>query len=315
MNAPMGMVVFATMMVLLEGYCLANLWKFPLRNGTGFFISFEVPAGFYDGPGRVWLKSYRAMIVASFLLLVAFFGACFASGRWILIFPFCGLWGLLAGAAMYAFYALTRRKLGANLPVRAVAVALESRRLNDYISWPQEVLMFVVLACSWWLLTRPGRWHVDWAFPLMMTWMSLGSLPSRILLVRHSYPIPAERAEEHYQYREAMRRNQISLSTANALCMALFLLGFALFRALSPIKFEMRLLWLCVGLSLAPMGYSFILMFRGQRKLAAMRRELGPLGSWATPYRRALWKSRAYWIWFAIWMGGIMALGFYPLFR
>jgi hypothetical protein len=301
------------MMVLAFGSGLVNLWKWPLQNGTGFFINFEVPAGFYEGPGRVWLRSYRAMLVALHLPLAAFFGACFAFGRWNLI-PLCGLWALPFMAAMYAFYAWTRHKLGANPPVRAVAVALESRRLSDYISWPQEALMVAFLACSWWLLLRPGGRHVDWMFPLMFTWMSLGFLPGRILLVRHSYPIPAERAEERYQYQEAQKRNAIRVSTAGAWAIVIVLFGFALGRALSPTRMVIWL-WLTVGVSLAPLGYSIFLMLRGQRRLAAMRRDLGPFGNWATTYRRKPWMSRPYLIWFAIWMGGIWAMGLYSQFR
>jgi hypothetical protein len=315
MNAPMGMVVFAVMMLLFQAYCLVQLWKWPLQNGTGFFIIFAVPEDFYEGPGRVWLKSYRAMLIALYLLLAGFFGGCFAFGRWNLIL-LCGLWALPFTAAMFAFYAWTRRKLGANPPVRAVAVALESRRLGDYISWPQEALMVAFLACSWWLLLLPGGRHVAWIMPLMLTWMSLGFLPGKILLVRHSYPIPAERAEERYQYQEARKRNAIKVSTAGAWGIVVFLFGFALARAFSPSKAAL-ILWLSltIGVSIVPTGYCLFLILRGERKLEAMHRELGPSGSWATPYRRKPWMSRPYWIWFAIWMGGILAMGLYPLFR
>lgn len=204
-------VLVTTLVVLTIAYTLVKyLWKWPLQNGPGFFMGVEVPAGFYEGPGRTWLKGYRAMLVALHLALAAFFGVCFATERWDLI-PLCAVGVLLYMTAMQAFQAWTRHKLGANPPIRPVALALETRRLGDYISWPQEALMATVIAATWWLLLRPGRGHIDLMFSLIVTWMALGLLPGKILVVRFNFPLPAERAEEHYRYQDAMRRNWITL--------------------------------------------------------------------------------------------------------
>jgi hypothetical protein len=52
-------------------------------------------------------------------------------------------------------------------------------------------------------------------------------------------------------------------------------------------------------------------VFRGERQMAAMGRNLRPSGSWSTPLRRAAWMSRSGLIWFAIWFGGIVAFILY----
>jgi hypothetical protein len=320
MNAPaeFKLIVLITVLIaLVSVYTLVKyLWKQPLQNGTGFFLGVAVPVGFYDGPGKTWLKSYHAMLVVLHLVLAIFFVVCFALGRWDLI-PLCGFYALLYTAAMRTFQAWTRHRLGANPPVRAVALALESRRLGDYISWQQEALMTAVIASSWWLLLTRGGAHVDWIFPLIVTWMVLGLIPGKILAVGSGYPLPAERAEEHYQYQDAMRRSWINMNTANAWCFLVVLFGVALGRAWSPIRSLPWFLWGTIGIFIAVWGYSMILSFRRMRLAKTMGRDLLPPGSFATPLRHASrpWMGAPFKVWFAIWAGGIVAMILYSQFR
>ena len=143
------MVLVTTLVVLTFAYSLVKFsWNQPLRNGPGFFLGVEVPEGFYDGPGRAWLKGYRATLVALHLLLVVCFGICFALRRLDLAAPVLGGWACPIATAVLAFDAWTRHKLGANPPVRSVALSLETRRLGDYISWPMEALMLRAMIAS-----------------------------------------------------------------------------------------------------------------------------------------------------------------------
>jgi hypothetical protein len=310
------MVLITTLIVLAAVYSLVKyLWKWPLRNGQSFFLGAEVPAAFYEGPGKTWLKGYRTMLVALHLVLAAFFGACFAFGRWDLI-PLCGFWALLYTAAMQAFQAWTRHKLGTNPPVRPVAIALESRRLSDYISWPMETLMVVVVAFSWWLLLRSGT-LIDWRSPLILTWVVLGFLPGKIAIVRFSYPLPAERTEEHYQYQDAERRNWLRVWGAFGWFFVVILFGGALRHAWSPSKPVPALQWFVISVAFVVWGYSMIVRFRGMGQLRAMGSNLLPHGSWRTPFRRSSCTglSRPYMIWFAVWFCGILVLILYSQFR
>jgi hypothetical protein len=231
------------------------------------------------------------------------------------LIPLCGFWALLYVAATLAFHAWTRHKLGANPPVRAVAVALESRCLGDYISWPLEALSAGIIAFSWWLLLRHDGMRIDWLPPLQMTWTAL-VLPSKILLARSGSPLPAERTEEHYKYQDAMRRNAISLLNAWSWGCVVLLFGVALGRTCSPAAIPW-LRWLVVGVFLAVFAYMMIVVFSGMRLATTMGRDLLPAGSFATPFRRAprMWMSRSLLIWFAIWFGVLVALVLYSQFR
>ena len=83
MNAPTDfevMILVTALIVLTFGYTLVKFsWNQPLRNGPGYFWGIEVPEGFYAGPGRAWLRGYRATLVALHLVLVVALAGCFAS--------------------------------------------------------------------------------------------------------------------------------------------------------------------------------------------------------------------------------------------
>jgi hypothetical protein len=87
----------------------------------------------------------------------------------------------------------------------------------------------------------------------------------------------------------------------------MILLGIALKHTLAGLP------WLIGGVALAIMAYLMITVFRGQREMADMGRDLRPSGSWATPFRRASFMSRPGLIWFIIWFGGILASLVYSL--
>jgi hypothetical protein len=319
MNAPTEfewMILSSTLLIFLViVYGLVKyLWKQPLQNGPGYFLGIEVPEDFYEGSGKVWLKSYRAMLVALHLILAVFFGICFASRRLDLI-PLCGFWALLDVVAMLAFHAWTRHRLGANPPVRAVAIALESRRLGDYINWPLEALSAGFIAISWWFLLRADGMRIDLLSPLLMTWATL-VLPSKILLVRSGSPLSAERAEEHFRYQDALRRIGISQLNAWGWGCVVMLFGVALGRNCSPAVIPF-LRWTVVGVFLAVFATMIFTVFSGMRLAATVGRDLRPPGSFATPFGRGawIWKSRSFMIWYIIWVSGIVALVLYAQFR
>jgi hypothetical protein len=319
-------VVSTGLVVLVLGYNLVKFaWNQPLQNGPGFFLGVEVPSGFYDGPGKSWLRNYRAVLVALHLILAAALATIIALWRWNLTPLWAGGAALLYVPTMIGFAAWTRHKLGANPPVRPVAVALESRHLRDYISWPLETLSVALIGCSWWLLLSHGGKRIGWLDPLGMTWCALGLLPAKILAVRCSFPIPAERAEEHYQYQDVCRRIWIRAWSAVGWFLTIILFGGALRRAWSPARRVPGFQWLIIGIALVFVIYYMILVRRAMRLASTLGRNLLPPGSWATPFSRApfpwtcasqtSWTEMGlpYLIWFAIWFGGILVFIVYSL--
>jgi preprotein translocase subunit SecG len=308
------MVLVTALVVLSLVYSLVKFaWKQPLQNGPGYFLGIEVPAGFYDGPGKRWLTGYRAILVALHLALAVALALCFAFKRWDLIPLWCGGFALVYVPALFTLNLWTRHKLGARPPVRAVALSLESRRLGDYISWPIETLYAVIIAACWWLLLRRGL-AIDWLPPLQMTWAAL-ILPGKIALVRSGAPLPAERAEEHYRYQDAMRRNAIRALNAWGWLMLVTLCGFPL-RLIWPPASLPALVWIFLAVFTAVFLCMMIVIYRGMRLAATMGRNLLPAGSWMTPFRRVTRQmNRFYLIWCAIWVGGILVLNIYSLCR
>src|ERR1035441_4967095 len=189
-----------------------QIWNQPLHNGPGYFFGIEVPAGFYEGPGRRWMTGYHAMVAALYGVWAVALAAIVVFRRWDMTPMWGGGFALLFVPSMFAFQAWTRHRLAANPPVRPVALALESRRFGDYISWPMEALAAALVAMSWGLLLRHAGPHFDWRSPLTLTWVALGLLPGKMAMVRFSAPLPAERAEEHYRFQDAARRNWIRVS-------------------------------------------------------------------------------------------------------
>ncbi|HUD22544.1 MAG TPA: hypothetical protein VMQ60_06840 [Acidobacteriaceae bacterium] len=292
-----------------------QLWNAPLQNGPGYFLGIEVPAGFYEGPGRRWMTGFHGMVVALYGVCGVGLAAIIATRRWEMTPLWAGGFALVFVPAIFGFQAWTRHKLGVNPPVRPVALALESRRMSDYISWPTEALAVALVGLSWWLLLHGGR-HFDWRSALLQSWAVLGIIPGKMAMVRVSWPLSAERTEEHFRLQEASRRFWIRLfGIIFQWFFLVVLLGVAVLHGLLPVPPAPVWRWLVPACSIAVWGYGMIVMFCGMSQLKAMGRNLRPSGSWKTPFGRAscFGTGRAFYIWFAIWFGGILAFILYPL--
>jgi hypothetical protein len=262
------------------------------------------------------MTGYHALLAALYGVWAVALGAIVLTRWWDMTPMWAGGFALLFVPAMFAFQAWTRHKLGVNPPVRPVALALESRRLGDYISWPAEALAVALVALSWWLLLRHAGAHFDWLTPLQFTWAALGMIPGKMAMVRLSFPLPAERTEERYRFQNAARRFWIRLSgILFEWFLVVVLFGGALMHALSPMRPAPVWRWLVLACCYAVWGYGMIVLFRGMREMKAMSADLRPSGSWKTPFGRSscFGMSRAFQIWFAIWFGGILAFILYPL--
>lgn len=207
------------------------------------------------------------------------------------------------------FLAWTRRKLGARPPVLpGIAAPLEARRLGDYISWPMEALVAGVVAASWLLLLFRGDAHIDWQNPVATTWLALGMIPGKIILVRNSFPLPSERTEEHYRLSEATRRWSLRFMNVFRWVIVSPLAFYALKHSWPAAQGIAWLSWVFVAIFLALCLRLTDVLIRGQRRLAAMGRDLRPAGSWSTPFRPARLMLPGGLTWFGIWFGGLMLL-------
>ena len=322
MSAPnvVGIYIFiiCAIVPVLVYALVKQLWNAPLQNGPGYFYGIEVPAGFYEGPGKSWIAGYHAMVAALYGVCGVGLAAIIATRRWEMT-PVClGGFALLFVPSVFGFYAWTRHKLGVNPPVRPVALALETRRMGDYISWPTEALAVVLVALSWCLLLRHPARHFDWATPLQLTWVALGMIPGKIAIVKLSWPLPAERAEEHYRLNELSRRYWMRLSgIIFEWYMVVVLLGVALLHAVSSPAHHPAPMWRWLALTsqFVVWGYGMVVMLRGLQEMKVLGTELRPAGSWKTPFGRAscLGRGWEFRIWFAIWFGGVMAFIVYSI--
>ncbi|MFN7995618.1 MAG: hypothetical protein U0Q18_18555 [Bryobacteraceae bacterium] len=299
----LGIIVPARVYVLAR-----QLWTFPLRNGPGYFLGVEVPPLFYDGPGVRWLKRYRTVLVFEHSAEALFLLGILALGRWEWI-PLTALGAATFTAAMFGFFLYTRRNLGGHPPAQtAVGLVLETRRIRDYISWPVEALVFAIVASSWFLLVTHGDAEVQLHQAIVDTWVVLGLLPGKLVLVRSSFPVPADRAEEHYRLQDAQRRFALRVFDALGWFWTAVLFVYALRHSWPATQAGTPLNWLFTSIVIGLGLYMTFVVIRGQDRLIAMGRDLRPAGSWSAPFRGAQWMSRPGLAWFACWFGGIVVL-------
>ena len=287
-------------------FLVRRLWNYPLNHGPGFFLGVEVAPGFYKGPGIRWLNRYRTLLVVQHLILVSAFVVPVALRRWNDL-PVMAPVDVITFFSMIGGFVLwTRRTLGANPPkLPAVAVALEPRRLRDHLSWRLEVLVVASLAFSWLLLLWYGDLPLHWRSPILITYAVMGLLPGKIILARNSFPLPPDRTEEHHRWMEANRRHSLDVMESMRWFFVVILAGEASRRAWPG---AVWLYWLIPGLAFALFLLMAGILIRGSGKLAAMGRELRPVGSWAGPFRPARMMLPGGLTWGVVYCAGLFAL-------
>jgi hypothetical protein len=294
------MLSITVLLVLFRIYVLVHkLWKLPLDHGPRFFLSAEVPEGFYEGPGALWLKRFRAIILIEHLIEAAIVAAMLGSKRLDLIPMWAGGSAIVFVTMMIGLTLWARRKLGtgAGSSSRA-AVALESRRLSDYLCWREELLAAVVLALCWIALATSGDAQTRWRAPAELTYVVLALAAVQILHVRNQSPLPAERVEEHYQYAEAQRRHSIRVIGIMRWFILAILVGFAMQHSWEPARTIAWLRWMPIGAAGVIWLMQVFVQLRGQDRLTSMGRNLRPMGSWAGPFQpsRLLVKGGFAWL-------------------
>ena len=304
-------LLFFTLALILAArvyILLRQLWTLPGKNGPGYFLGVGVPQSFYSGPGVEWLRRYRRMLLLEHFAEAVFLAAILALRRWDWI-PLTALGAVTLTAAMFGFTLYARRALGARPgECPTVGVSLVPRRLGDYLSWPAEALVCAIVACSWFLLLAYGDEGIRWREAVVETWVILGLLPGKIVLVRSSFPLPAERTREHANFEDAQRRYGLRVMDALGWFLTAILFVYSLQHAWPAVQ---SLAWLSGTLAGAVLLlglYMTIAIVRGQGRLLSMSRGLRPAGSWSAPFRGAQWVSRSGLAWFVVWFGGMLVL-------
>ena len=304
------LLLFCTaLIVAVRVYGLVRcLWNYPLAHGSGFFLGVQVVSGFYQGQGVRWLKGYRTILLSEHLLEALALVAILASGRWSLL-PATAFGAVSLTATFLGFITYTRATLGANPPVRSgVAIPLQCRRLRDYLSWPAEALTALIIAGSWVLLLTHGDAQMHWNVPVVMTYVVVGLLPGKIVIVRNSFPLPAERAGEHHRWMEAQRRWGLRVIDTVRWFLIAILGGYALQHGWPGANAIPWLRWLLVSVALGIWLIMMAIVMRSWGRLAALGRDLRPIGSWSGPFRPARLMMPGYTTWFALWFGGLVLL-------
>jgi len=141
-----------------------------------------------------------------------------------------------------------------------------------------------------------------------VTWIVVGQLPGKIIVVRQGWPIPAERAEEHQAAQTAARRYSIQVMNAFGYVPTCVLLAVALRHAFPALR-TAAAQWLLLAIPFAASLWLIALIAR-QKRVLDMGCGLRPSGSWAPPFGRTAVMSRSGIAWFCIWFGGILLLLF-----
>jgi hypothetical protein len=301
-------LLFCTIaIVLFLVVIFRRVWDEPLKRGPGFFLGVKVAPSFYEAEGILWLRRWHSIVAAYYLVTMLAALAVFISGRWLLFPVWAGGTAVLDVGTVFAFAGYTRSRLGANPPVLpSVAIPLEPRHIGDYLSWRAETLIAVIMFLSWALLLTHGKARTHWDAPVLLSYIILGLLPFKVLIARNALPIPADRPEEHHRWMEAQRRYSLKLWDLGRWCCVTLLGGYAISQGLQLA--DTWLHWPLIGIISAIWLYMVVFMIRGQRRLDAMGRDLLPVGSWSTPFRRARWMPRGFAVAFGAWFGGLILL-------
>ncbi|MCC6586684.1 MAG: hypothetical protein IT168_08195 [Bryobacterales bacterium] len=248
----------------------------------------HVPADFYAGPGRVWLARYRIILCLQHLILLLAFAVPVLSGRLndlpiMAPVDVASFFLLIGGFVLFA-----RHKLGTHPPqLSAVAASLHPRRLADYISWPVEAAMALLIAGCWIVLLLSGAGNIDWQMPIAHTYAIFALLPGKIVIVRNGFPIPPDRPDAHAAWSEAGRRHSLRVMDIMRWYLTTILVAWTLRHYILPPELVLPLQVLMAGVSIAYLVVLISSLTRGAQRIKDLGHGLRPPGSWATPFKPA----------------------------
>jgi len=298
-------LTLATVIALRLLFLVKQLWRYPLNHGAGYFLGVVVEEGFYEGRGLRWLRAYRAVLLLQHSVLLGIGVVIAVLGRWSavpMIAPVdVGSFFLLIGG----FVLWARHRVAPQTrPVESVAVSLQPRALSDYLSWRSEGLLLAVIAGCWVALVA-ARGDGALAQAAVSTYAVIGLLPAEILLVRRSFPLPADRAEEHERWFDAWRRYSLRVIEGMRWFLAFMLAASTARLAVPSLAW---LPWLLTAAALVVFGRMTVELIRGSERLQKQGRSLRPVGSWTSPFGAPRLMLRGWLPWTVVYCGGLAAL-------
>lgn len=299
------LVVLQVLLVVVVGAVTSRSWNRPLDHGPQYFLDIEVPPRFYEAEGQRWLRRYHAALAATaapFVIGLAFAFAnqsLFSIAIWLQVVPYVVF---LVGFPIWARRALkiTPRQMS------GLALAFENRPLGEHISWAAEAALAVVLATLWAIML--WRTPKDWHLALILSWLAIGILPTKVILLRGVIPLPPERVEEYHRWVGASRNVLLQIADR---WRWLFVGTFALIVAGRGWPALLTPAWSRPALffaSLALYYWQLRWMGRALKRVVGMGRALRPAGSWSGPFGPAKPSFPGGRIWFLSYLGGLALL-------
>jgi hypothetical protein len=142
----------------------------------------------------------------------------------------------------------------------------------------------------------------------MLSWLALGLLPAKVILVRGTIPLPSERIEDYHRWWEASRAALLRIADrwrwmcVAILAMIVLVQGYPAIRAPHWSRPLLLLGFLAAFfLQLAWMG-------RLSQRVAEMGRTLRPAGNWSGPFGPVKPSFPGGRIWFFSYLGGLILL-------
>lgn len=283
-------------------------WWRPLKHGPGFFLTCEVPAGFYEADGIAWLRRFRTVLVAVLVVVWAGLIALVASDHWRWLPSWAGGSAVLYVASQGLFGRSASRTLGRAETQTAVAVSLAARRLRDYLSWPTELAMAGILLSGWLLILFRGDAGVRWVTPATVTYVVLALLVAKVVVIRSGAPLPPEGTEDQYRYVEADRRQRLRAIDAARWFWIFLFAGYTTMHGRPVLVAAPWLRWALIVTAVGIWTAMVVVISGSMRRLDALRWALRPPGSWAGPFRPSPWASPGARIWAASFLAGLAVL-------
>ena len=169
------------------------------------------------------------------------------------------------------------------------------------------------MALSWIALATNGDARTHWYPPTQLTYIVLALSALKILVVRNRLPLPAERAEEYYQYSEAQRRYSLRVIEVARWFVLAILAGYAMQHGWEPARTIAWLRWLPIPVAIAVWLLMLLVLFRGQDRLTSMGRNLRPMGSLSGPFQKPRLIGKGGLIWVVCYLSGLVIM--HLLFR
>jgi hypothetical protein len=288
---------YVTVIILgVRLFLLLRLWRLPLKNGEGYFLSQPVKPGFYGDAGTALLRSWRVSLVVMFLLdspLAVWFGV---TGRQLPLLMeqiFAAVVTVVAYNILAAHFSLRATALAAPEEDRhptAFQLSMSPRRLRDHTHIVVEAVLVAATMASFGLLWRdhvlsvaPGAGraaaHAFRASLLGMVWMAyiqMGLLLLKGVLVRWRMPLPANRTEDFRRWRAAWLNHNLNVFDAVRVLCAVSLLGGIVWRTYGELLPAFAY-YIAGGVWILMFVVYFAYIMVQGRRLAAMQRELKPI--------------------------------------